>query len=152
MLCVCCVASTGKAASFVYNPISVTKVTLPQDNPPRSLWVLADFFHSSLFVIRCQQNFLGAQTMPFMWEVSHGLIVSSRPFKHHAKRLQSKVHMSFCSLVAQAWIHIYPALLSSILHFLLATGDGIFFFFSKHHKVQTQSQSYKVQFSHAVTM
>lgn len=31
------------------------------------------FFHSPLFVIRCQQNFLGAQTTAFMSGVSHGL-------------------------------------------------------------------------------
>lgn len=44
------------------------------------------FFHFSLFVIRCQQNFLGEQTTAFMLGVSHGLMdLSSRPFNYHAK-------------------------------------------------------------------
>ena len=34
------------------------------------LWLIF-FFHSSLFVIRCQQNFLGVQTMALMFGLSH---------------------------------------------------------------------------------
>lgn len=40
----CVLLRTSKAPSFVHNPINVTKVTLPQDNPRRSLWAPADFF------------------------------------------------------------------------------------------------------------
>lgn len=66
------------------------------------------FFHSPLFVIRCQQNFLGVQTTAFMLRVSHGLMDCRAS---HSNTMQSgckaKYTMSVCSLVAQAWIHIY---------------------------------------------
>lgn len=48
------------------------------------------FFHSPLFVIRCQQNFLGAQTTAFMSWVSHGLTACRAAHSNtRAKRLRS---------------------------------------------------------------
>lgn len=47
------------------------------------------FFHPSLFVIRCQQNFLGVQTTAFMSRVSHGLTAYRAA---HSNTMQSKVH------------------------------------------------------------
>lgn len=51
------------------------------------------FFPSFLFVIRCQQNFLGVKTTPFMSEVSHGVTAyQTGPFKQRAKKSQNKAH------------------------------------------------------------
>lgn len=112
----CVLVRTSKAPSVVYNPINVTKVTLPQDNPQRSLWAPADFFfffHSPLFVIRCQQNFLGVQTMAFMSGVSHGPMAYRAA---HSNTMRSgckgKYTMSVCSLLTQAWVHIYLGTMS----------------------------------------
>lgn len=95
------------------------------------------FFHSPLFVIRCQQNFLGAQTTAFMSGVSHGLTAcraahsntrAKRPAKH-------KYTMSVWSLAAQALIHIYPGTTT------LAREKAIFF-------IPFESKVQKKCFSH----
>lgn len=64
------------------------------------------FFPPSLFVIRCQQNFLGARTTAFMSGVSHGLMAHSNTMQSGCK---AKYTMSVCSPVLQACIHIYPS-------------------------------------------
>lgn len=71
------------------------------------------FFHSPLFVIRCQQNFLGVQTMAFMSGVSHGPMAYRAA---HSNTMRSgckgKYTMSVCSLLTQAWVHIYLGTMS----------------------------------------
>lgn len=92
------------------------------------------FFHSPLFVIRCQQNFLGVQTMAFMSGVSHGPMAYRAA---HSNTMQSsckgKYTMSVCSLLAQAWIHIYLSTMSF-------TRKGFFLVFHSWIKVKIKQK------------
>lgn len=89
----CVSARTSPAPSFVYNPINVTKVTLPQDNPPRSLCAPADLFSLLSF---CDQV-----SAEFPWCADDGFHVggflmvswpSEQPIQTPCKRLHPKVH------------------------------------------------------------
>lgn len=85
------------------------------------------FFHSSLFVIRCQQNFLGVQTTAFMSGVSHGLMAYQAAHSNALQRgSKARYTMSVCSLLAQAQIHIYMSRTKiHTLHFLMLADNSL---------------------------